>query len=131
MPFTDSHRCKTMITKNLGNESGVLIDTTIETRETCGVVGDTAHTSGVLITTGEETRACWRTHSRGVKTPIAQTLFGETVEVRRLDIGTKAADLRVANIVKNDEDHIRCSLWRKHDIGIRLHRIFKSSADYP
>ena len=125
MPFANSHGRETVIAQDFRNESGVFIDTAVKAGETGGVIGDTAHSGCVLVATSEQTGASRRTHRGGVETAIAQTLFGETVEVRCFDIGTETTDLRVANIVENDEDNVRRSLRRKHDIGVSLHRVLK------
>ena len=60
-----------------------------------------------------------------MKAAVSQTLFGETVEVWCFDIGTETTNLCIANIVENDEDNVRRSLRRKHDIGIGLHRVLE------
>ena len=86
MPFANSHGRETVIAQDFRNESGVFIDTAVKAGETGGVIGDTAHSGCVLVATSEQTGASRRTHRGGVETAIAQTLFGETVEVRRLDV---------------------------------------------
>ena len=125
MPLPHCHCREPIVAKHFRNESSVFVDAAVKAGETGGVIGDTAHSGCVLITTGQQACTRRRAHRRGVETAVAQTLFGETVEVRCFDIGTETTDLRVANIVENDEDNVRRSLRRKHDIGVSLHRVLK------
>ncbi|CAB4660204.1 unannotated protein [freshwater metagenome] len=128
MPLPHCHCREPIVAKHFRNESSVFVDAAVKARETCGVIGDTAHSCRVLVTTGQQACTRRRAHCRGVETAVSQTLFGEAVEVRCFDIGTETTDLRVANIVENDKDNVRRSLRRKHNIGIGLNRIFKGSA---
>jgi hypothetical protein len=41
-----------------------------------------------------------------MKVGVAQSLSGETVEHRRVDVGAETAELREADVVEDDEQHV-------------------------
>ena len=71
-------------------------------------VGDPAHAVAVVVAAGEQARARRRAERRGVEVREPHTAGREAVDVGGGDVGAVAADLREADVVEHDEQHVGC-----------------------
>ena len=129
MPLAHGPGGVPVVAEHLGEEAGVLVDAPVEPGEAGGVVGDAAHAGGVMVAPGEQAGPRGRAHRRGVEAAIAQPSISQTIEVRRVDVGTEASDLGETDIVEHHEHDVGRAGFGTHDVGIGLHGIGELAPD--
>lgn len=61
----------------------------------------------MIVHARHQHRARRRAERRGIEVRHAQAVFREAVEIRRVDFAAERADVRVAEIVGDDQQHVR------------------------
>ena len=110
VPLPHRHRRPPRTTQDVGHEAAALGDARVIAGEPHGEVGDAAHRAGVMVAAGQEARARRGAHGGRVERPVAQASCGEPIEVRRLDVGTEAPELREADVVEDHQQDVRSTV---------------------
>ena len=71
-----------------------------------GEVGDATHAVAVVVAPREQARAGRRAERGRVEVGEAYAVGGEPVDGRRRDVGAVAAELREADVVEHDQQHV-------------------------
>ncbi len=94
-------------------------------------VGDPAHPVAVVVHARQQARARRRAERGGVEVRQAHARRRERVDVRRVDLGAVAAELREADVVQHDQQHVGRTVGRLHALGPSRGRVAPVPADDP
>ena len=112
VPLADREGGIAVRPQHLGNGAGALGHRAGAVRKAGVPVREPAHADRVMIAPGQQRRAGRRAQRRGVEVGVAQAACGQPVDVRRLDRGAVAAEMRKAEVVEQDDQHVRRALAR-------------------
>ena len=122
MPLADAERGVALRQQHLGQEAVFLGHHAVVAGKSGGHFLDDADAVGVVIAAGEQACACRGTDCRGVKVAETQSTCGEPVERGRADVRAKASELREADVVEQEHEHVgRAGLGalRQRPCGLR------------
>ena len=94
-------------------------------------VDDRANTDSVRIPAGQQRGAGRRANCPGVEVVVSQARGGESVDVRRLDLGTEAAEVREADVVEEHVNDVGAPRLGADGPRIMRLRILVRRADFP
>ena len=106
VPLADRVRRVAVGAQDLGKEAVLAGDDAPVAGVTGREVGDAAHAVAVMVAPGEQARASRRAERGGVEIGEPHAVRREPVDRRRRDVGAVTADLRVADIVEDDEQDV-------------------------
>ena len=121
IPFAERKGFKTGVLKILGDG--------LRTLGRSAVVAGEAHrrervrtqADAMRISSRHQCRPRRRAQGRRVEIVVAQAVGGQRIDVRRLDQTAIAADLRIAHVIEQDDEHVGRARLRFCGFGIPLH----------
>ena len=116
VPLADAERGIARLTQHLGDGRRVVADVTELVRESGAEVRHGAHADGVLRPPRQQRRPGRRTQWRHMEVRELQTVGGECIDVRRVDVRPVTPELSEAGVVEQDDDHVGC-------LGARMRRL--------
>src|SRR5919112_1403997 len=79
---------------------------------TTGELADRAEANGMVVASCKQGRPRRRAQRRHVEPVVLETALRHTGEVRRIDRSAESAGIPEAGVVDEDEEDVRCALWR-------------------
>jgi hypothetical protein len=107
VPLADHEGRVALVVQHLGDRRGVVGDVAELVGEPGVEVRDRPHADRVVGSTGEQRRPGRRAQRGHVEVGEPQTARRERVDVRRVDVGAEAAELREAGVVEQHDDDVR------------------------
>ena len=122
VPLPDRVRRVAVVAQMPGERRGRARDAAVVTLVANRELGQHAHTDSVMVAPGEDRGARRRTQRRHVEPVVAETVGRERVDVRCRDVGAEAAELREAEVVEDDDEHVgpvgAAARWLRQHLGI-------------
>jgi hypothetical protein len=112
VPFAEHVVAVAVRPQHLGDGAGFACDLAAIARIAAVEIGEAADADGVMIASGQQCRTRRRAHRRGVEAGIAQARRRESIDGRRRDRRTVAAEIREADIVEQNDEDVRRAFWR-------------------
>ncbi len=106
VPLADAERGVPLAPQHLGDGGRVVADVTELVREPGAEVRHRTHPDRVLRAPGEQRGPSRRAQRRHVEVGELQPSGSERVDVRRVDVGAVATELREAGVVEQDHHHV-------------------------
>ncbi len=100
------------VAQHLGHRGGVVRQVPAHVRVAAVEVRHGAHADRVVVAPRQERRPRRRAERRDVEVREAQPARGQPVDVRRVDVGPEAPEVGVAQVVEQDDHHVRGVLAR-------------------
>ena len=107
MPLADDERGVARIAEHFSHRGGVVGNVAEHVGEPGPEVRHRPHANGVLRSTGEQRRPRRRAQRGDVKVGELQPVGGEGVDVRGVDGGAVASELREPGVVEQHDHHVR------------------------
>ena len=86
-----------------------------------GHLGEPTHAHPMVVAAGEDAGASRRAERGDVEPVVPEPLAGYPVDVGRVQVGSEASELRKAQIVQDDQHHVRPARLFGHDRRGRAH----------
>ncbi len=129
VPLPDRERGVAVAHQYLGEEAVLVRDGRVVPGVARGELDDAGHAVGVVVAPGEQARSRRRAQSSGVEARVAQTVAGQTVERRGVDVGAVAPELRVADVVEQHHHNVRRAVGCADRLGPPWRRLLERAAD--
>ena len=110
MPLAHAEGGVPVVPEDFGNSCCVVADVAELAGKAGTEVRHGTHPDGVLRTTGQQRRASRRAQWRDVEVGELCATRSERVDVRCIDIGAVATELREAGVVKQNDHDVRCAI---------------------
>ena len=129
VPLADAQRGVALRAQHLGQEPVLARHHAVVAGKARGHLLDDADTVGVMVAPGEQARARRRADRRRVEVAVAQAARRQPVERRRADVGAVAAQLREADVVQQEHEHVGRARLRARGLRPRRLRFARRAAD--
>ena len=110
VPLACTQRGIPLVPKDFGNRGRRIRDVAGRMREPRHPARQASHPDRMLGPTGQQCRACRRTHRRHVEVRELHPTGRQPIDVRRVDIGPVATKLREPGVVEQHEHDVRCTV---------------------
>ncbi len=107
VPLADRERREPLLAQDLGDRARVVRDVTGHVGIAGVEVRDAAHADAVVVATGQQRGAGGGAERGDVEIRVLEAPGGEPIDVRRVDLGAVAAEMRESGVVKEDDDDVR------------------------
>lgn len=124
--FAVPRRRVAVLPQDFADRNGVSRDDAVVTGKAGRLIHDNAGPHGMMIAASQQRGSCWRAECRGVEPGVAQAGFSDPVHCRCRYDASKRVRSAKADVIRHDEQNIRCILRRYRDrwsAGFGLRRI--------
>ena len=131
VPLAHGERGVALPAENLREEAVLLGDGGVVAGEPRGELHHAGHAVGVMVPPGEQAGPRGGAQGGGVEVGIATSLRRQAVEGRRGDVGSVGAELGVAHVVEEHDDHVGGAGGRRGEWWPPSPRVSERPTDLP
>ncbi len=131
VPLAEGEGGVALLSEHLGHGGGVVGDVAPHVGVAAVEVGEGPHPDGVVVPAGEQRRPGRGAQGGDVEVRVAQTSRGQTVDVRRGELGSVAAEVGEAGVVEQDDHDVRCRVARMRGGGPPRCGLRLGAVDHP